>query len=303
MKIKKKFVKPVYVQLLGGLGNQLFAYFAGQYLSIRTGSSLHLGISQVKSTHGSSSDLFDFKIPQHFVESRRFARFAVAIAKRANSIGIDLSAILERFFSIHSTEEVGYDDTLDSIHSGTAIFGYFQTYRYYEACLEAGFTRDLALREPSEWFLSLAKEAKSLKPIVVHVRRGDYTDPSNQHIGVLAGEYFLNAIGYFSSQEKFSSSPVWVFSDSIPLVKKEFGASGAMFRYITSPYGVPAAESLKLMSLGSAMVISNSTFSYWAAMFSNHMNVIAPRKWFRGQNDPKDLIPPYWLTQESFWQS
>ena len=36
--------KKIEVELVGGIGNQLFGYFAGRYLAKRNGSDLHLKI-------------------------------------------------------------------------------------------------------------------------------------------------------------------------------------------------------------------------------------------------------------------
>ena len=56
------------------------------------------------------------------------------------------------------------------------------------------------------------------------------------------------------------------------------------------------------MSLGRAIIISNSSFSWWSAFLSKEASLIlAPRKWFKGIQDPKDLLPPEWITLESDW--
>jgi hypothetical protein len=57
------------------------------------------------------------------------------------------------------------------------------------------------------------------------------------------------------------------------------------------------------MSLASANVIANSTFSWWAAALNQNKGfVVAPDKWFRGLEDPKDLIPPDWILVKSQWE-
>ena len=56
------------------------------------------------------------------------------------------------------------------------------------------------------------------------------------------------------------------------------------------------------MSKGIAIVISNSTFSWWSAAFSKPgTSVYYPSKWFKALDDPEDLIPRDWTPIESEW--
>jgi hypothetical protein len=148
----------------------------------------------------------------------------------------------------------------------------------------------------------MQEQAASEKPIIVHVRRGDYFKPANQDFGLLSHDYYMNGILLLRKVSGLEDSEVWVFSDSVEQVKEEFGPSGKSLRFIDSDPQSSAAESLVLMSSGGGVVTSNSTFSYWSGLLSEHQNVIAPTKWFQSRPDPLDLIPPNWTTQESDWK-
>ena len=56
------------------------------------------------------------------------------------------------------------------------------------------------------------------------------------------------------------------------------------------------ASTLQAMRLGHGYVVANSSFSWWAAFlsFNGASEVVAPSPWFKGMDDPKDLIPPNW---------
>jgi hypothetical protein len=57
------------------------------------------------------------------------------------------------------------------------------------------------------------------------------------------------------------------------------------------------------MSKANYLVIGNSTFSWWAAYLNeNQTNIVAPRKWFKGREDPSELMPPHWKLTESIWK-
>jgi hypothetical protein len=59
-----------------------------------------------------------------------------------------------------------------------------------------------------------------------------------------------------------------------------------------------ASATFEIMRLGSAYVIANSSFSYWAAMLSRTPNplVIAPKPWFQGAESPNQILPANWAT-------
>jgi hypothetical protein len=66
--------------------------------------------------------------------------------------------------------------------------------------------------------------------------------------------------------------------------------------FVVPDKDISPSETLELMRYGRAYVIANSSFSWWGAYLRmNHRaSVYAPKKWFKGMEDPADLIPPDW---------
>jgi hypothetical protein len=73
-------------------------------------------------------------------------------------------------------------------------------------------------------------------------------------------------------------------------------------QFAESPENYPE-EDLMLMSQSDALIMSNSSFSWWAAQLGNRSKiVVCPTKWFRDIMDPEGLIPPEWNQWESQWE-
>ena len=298
-------MKKVTIHFQGGLGNQLFQYFAGKWLSIKLGVPLELDTSFLRHLKHKSSSIFDFHLDNEGVIHKQNGFNVASIVNHADhllkfytNVGDDF---VRKVFNIHKARDLGFDRPLEQVETPVHLFGFFQSHKYFSRLSPEMTDSALQLRNPSDWFTKLNEEAVAKQQIVLHVRRGDYLDPNLSNVfGILSPGYFLAALE--SLQTQVPDREVWVFGDSIEQVKAEFSESSKHLRFIEPPAGSAAAESLKLMSQGSAIVISNSTFSYWAALLSGHSNVIAPSKWFLGINDPLDLYPPSWSLKTSIWK-
>jgi hypothetical protein len=147
----------------------------------------------------------------------------------------------------------------------------------------------------------ILEEASESSPISVHVRRGDY-ESHKDSFGLLSGEYFSEAIQVARSISP--NSPIWVFSDEIDKAKTILTESNiTVNRWFGEQSGLTDAETLWLMSKTSAIVLSNSSFSWWAAKLNPESKVtIAPQPWFKNLREPDYLVPPEWVRIGSNWE-
>jgi hypothetical protein len=289
------------VQIVGGLGNQLFGYFAGRAYEIKYRRYVNYDLSQLNqgmTQHG--SDLRSFKLEADFI---KLGPVRLLYSKLVQFVVLALPKFeLEVQHFLGQWSATGLDQPIPLLPTRKRFLvrGYFQNSNSVSEVLNRG--QSLELKNPSDWYTSLERDALSEQPIMVHVRRGDYM-LLQQEFGLLSAEYFQTAINHARVFIGDSERLVWLFSDDLELAKVEFAQVplGAV-KWIDVPPGTDDAESLLLMSKGSANVVSNSTFSWWSATLSRNEVVVAPSKWFRGKDDPISLIPNSWIRLPSIWK-
>lgn len=302
--MRRKRIDGVTVGIVGGIGNQLFQYYAGRYLAEKNNSKLILdfgnhGVAGTKHL-GTLRDL-EFGIPIDELNTdstlirEYFWRIHQKISRDIPHIGRFSTKYLRKFQS----KVIGYDPELTFLHSPINIRGYFQTWRYIDS-LDASFSETPSLRISSEWFRTTSDLIELNQPFAIHIRRGDY-EKSRGTFGVLSRDYYSKALKALEIHG--SVGKVFVFSDDIEKSKAILSLLDYDFTYIVPPIDSNPVESLFLMSKCSGLVIANSSFSWWAGKFGDpSRQIIAPSKWFRGLQDPSDLIPDHWKRIESCWE-
>lgn len=300
-------MKTTNVQLVGGLGNQLFGYFAGQYLEKVCGHKVKfLSSKQSDSFFANRSSLGDLSvIEESRLKNREAEKFRGFVLRQGARFG---KLLYSRFpgskhrlgtLSPFDSEEIGFDPLMRHVKVGSLVQGYFQTYRYFDEVMETGHP-NVQLKNPSDWFLAMTRRIQIESPIIVHARRGDYANHAAT-IGVLNAGYYRNALDVMSSQRELSTR-VWLFSDDPKWAEMLASRlSDWSTEIINQPANCSAAEVMMLMAQGPAIVMSNSTFSWWAAKLGNSKLVVAPSPWFKSQNEPTDLIPPSWVRTVGVW--
>jgi hypothetical protein len=304
MKILFSRPKSSIFQLQGGLGNQLFIYFAGMYYQDQTGSEVFFDISRRDkgiTNHGSTIESLGFDL--HLGKISQTLSGVLRVQNSLQIRGIPGHTIIKRFLrsKIWLSSEIGYSGDLLDIPLGAYASGYFQSYKYLDSVTQGMPTIPKAeeILNKSE-LIELTQRAMAESPIIVHVRRGDYLKVK-ETFGLLSGSYYKNAIKL--AQEINPHSPIWVFSDDLEAAKKVIKFSPSQEIEFISVPGNNAAATLLLMSLGVGHVLSNSTFAWWGSYFSGSSEfTIAPQKWFKNLNDPQNLYPPDWLLVRSEWE-
>lgn len=284
--------RPITVRLIGGLGNQLFGYYAGAALAGMRGTSLRLDISHTR--HGITDHgigILDFDLPGEWLPERRAWSTPGRLPSRAAARLVRAVPSLATMMRVYTSTAVGHDPTVLTLPAGTRLRGYFQSWKLASTALDFGYPRRPAVKQLSNWAEELASRARAENPLIVHVRRGDYSQVDE--FGMLGRGYYTKAIERM--RERGIAGPVWVFSDD-----PDAAADIVAGEVITG--SACAAEEMWVMSHGAAHVIANSTFGWWAAwMNAPRTPVIAPTPWFRSGPVIDGLIPPEWDRLDADW--
>lgn len=288
------------VNLLGGLGNQMFEY--AMYLALHIehpeeemkvctrsfkGYSLHNGleIQKIFGVNLSEASLWELiKLAYPFWNYHSWRVMCHCFPSRSSMIrdGYDLQFDYNRVLRKGS---VFYD-------------GYWQNEKYFiqvrEMILKA-FTFP-AFSDVKN--LELANVISSCNSVSVHVRRGDYL--KHPEVCVCTPLYYKNAIAKINELQ--NPEMYCVFSDDIDWCKSELAElfNGRHLVFVDWNNANNNYRDMQLMSLCKHNIIANSSFSWWGAWLNNNAGktVIAPTSFakYEIKNDP---ICEDWIRIES----
>lgn len=178
----------------------------------------------------------------------------------------------------------------------THLIGYYQSSKYFSQY--ASHVRRLLeprselIRTINEKYASILTPHMRASAIVVHVRRGDYQSPQLvTKYGFLGCDYFQNAIRRM--RELNPGGLMLVFSDDINWCKEQHIFKDASF--------IDEGDdslALTLMSQYKHYILSNSSFSWWAAWLAGEDAVVlAPERWY-----DSSFIADYQDVYEDNWE-
>lgn len=283
--------------VMGGLGNQLFILAAAWEQARRLDAPLFLDRS-----HFNVGGTFEFGLdaishPGHVLTATESPWRSVRINRER------VLPVPRRPFGRVYLERDGdtYADAVDRIRPGTTLVGYFQSPKYFPSVRDELATSMLAAAETREQKARLNEMAKA-PAITLHLRRGDYLAVSADRQFIASAAYAVRAIALLRSMG--INLPVRVFSDSVALVKEELRSVPGDFEFVEDDGVLGTWATLKAMSAGEAMIMSNSSFSWWAAelmrrRLGDAATVIAPRPWTLSGTAKADLLEPNWISLDA----
>jgi hypothetical protein len=293
----------IIVNLIGGLGNQMFQYAFGRSMEQAKQRKVCFDATTLLDrTPRENFTYRDFELGVFEGPVSLATPFDIALFRQspANLLSRGYYKVQRalRKPSIYSEKQYYvYDPDVWRTGNNTYFDGYWQTEQYFleqAALIRQAFAFRVA---PTGENARLVQEIKSQVAISVHVRRGDYVSNSNasQMHNVCPPAYYEQAVRLLTSQ--IGEAVLYVFSD-----EPEWVCQHLRFElptvYVSHNQGKNSFEDMRLMSLCQHHIIANSSFSWWGAWLNPNTTkrVIAPRQWLQtGLPSPTNLLPSQWI--------
>jgi hypothetical protein len=314
-------VKKTGLFLTGGLGNQLFQFAAALSFSQKGNIEIFEKLGKPRMNSKGEPELFSLTVGQitqvkrrcednfllrkssgYILRSKIWPRkfeelLTIRVLSEILAAAIQTVNFRNLFYPV-SISEVGYKQIVVKKFVARSfnpfLIGYFQSFIWPESVKSK--LQSLNLIQEGAEIERLRQEAKLQRPVVIHIRRGDYkAEPT---FGLPGESYYRDAMKIIDRH--YPTNIIWVFSDEESEARKILKwLPSERVKYIPDVDGESAA-SLMAMRLGCAYVIANSTFSWWGAFLSECEEplVVAPKPWFIGQQEPTLLVPPNWIRVE-----
>jgi hypothetical protein len=296
------------VNIMGGLGNQLFQIFATIATALR------------------NNDTFFFmryiRLPGNpgHIRKTLWDTFLTSLNPYITNVTDITNAAFQKL-PIWKESSFEYNELPTStrqLDKPLRLYGYFQSEKYFvskytEICdiIQLHAKQELIKSECSkeEWSSEIRGNnmvEKTRQLISMHFRIGDYV--LNPHIHpILDILYYKNALNYiFSILNASTPLSILVFYEecdqitvykNVAILQREFSKHNIKFYFIDVK--IEDWKQLLMMSICDHNIIANSTFSWWGAYFNaNTQKVVCyPNIWFGPgvSYNTKDLCPDSWI--------
>lgn len=272
----------IYIQLKGGLGNQLFQIYSG--ISYAIENNIEFRIIKTKADKVSPLD-------NKSLRPTYFHNFLFNLSKFTCD-NINLITYNEQSFT--------YNKILN-INKDFKINGYFQSPKYFENNYKS-IIELIGLDKQKTEIREKYKEYFSNKVISLHFRIGDYIKKPDYHF-ILNTQYYIDALKIILEKDHICDTVLYfneeqdkyIVENIINNIKKSY----PQLNFIQCDTNIQDWEQLILMSLCNHNIIANSTFSWWGAYFNLNAEKIVcyPNVWFgtKNNNSTKNLFPENWV--------
>ena len=274
----------IIVRIYGGLGNQLFQYAFGLFLSQKNNREVTFDFSFYSTEKHRSPSVKKLNFPILIADLECVKKFVLFNSFRLNKY---FNQIFNR-----KTYHVKYKSP--HIQKVNYYDGYWQNLAWVKPVLEQ-IKINFELEIKTKKIQDHCKEISGFKnTVAIHVRRTDYLLKKNKKIFVeLTSQYYLAAESEIIKQLNTENIHLVIFSDDPDWVKENLNfKSKVLIVENNQDY-----EDLYLMSLCENQITANSTFSWWAAMLNKNdkKTIITPNRWYKKEVEMNKLIPKNWI--------
>jgi hypothetical protein len=271
------------IEIMGGLGNQLFQIFTLISYSIKTKKPFY----------------FENK-PITCGERKKYYWDTPLLNKLKGFIKPPLQNQQQLIYREPFFHYAPIPHTKDNT-ANIKLHGYFQSYKYFEEDKELIF-KMINLKESQSQIKEKVKTISSYENVVsLHFRVGDYAHQPQNH-PLMPIEYYEKALEQLIDDTNGKQDWIILYfceendlvyvNEKIHSLKKNMKFKKLTFMKV--PGQLDDWEQILLMSLCQHHIIANSTFSWWGAYFSRGGGIVYyPNKWFGpalGEKKMEDLF-------------
>ncbi len=284
------------VNIIGGLGNQMFIY--AMYLALKeahptedillcrrsyNGYPLHNGyeLDRLFGVDAPEASLLQLaRVAYPFVNYKTWQIISHIFPKR-KSMAIGTTEIPFSYREVERNDNVFYD-------------GYWQNEKNFISARNKILTSFTFPEFNDDKNIELSRNLISKRSVSCHIRRGDYL--KEPIMCVCTPDYYTNAIKKID--DMVNPELYCIFSDDIEWCKDTLKSQivGKEVVFVDWNNGCDSFRDMQLMSLCHYNIIANSSFSWWGAWLNNHEDriVIAPSTW-KNKALVNDPIPDNWI--------
>jgi hypothetical protein len=274
----------IYIELMGGLGNQLFQIFT----TMAYGLKYNIGF-RIKKTKFDKISPVDRMSPRPTYWNIFLNNLDKYTCNNINNMQV----YREKNFMYNEIPYYNID---------FKIFGYFQSYKYFETYYKEICEMIELTKQKNNVMNRFNYLSDNKNMISMHFRIGDLIVGEDKvHAPILKIDYYIEALKYIKNSINKEIRVLYFkekndnIDDKINFLIKEF----PNVEFILCDNGNDW-EQLLIMSLCNHNIIANSTFSWFGAYFNSYHDKIVcyPSIWFSKShlhNNTKDLFPDKWI--------
>jgi hypothetical protein len=273
----------IVIRLVGGLGNQLHIFAAGYAVAATKKTELIIDISLIEKGNGVKRK---FEL-SHFIYSFR----SIIPIHIVDFDGVTNENLISNYkkwrgLTLHSWIDTKENPSIQmkKIEIDSLLLGHFIDFKWAKVATKFQFPLSLTSIDTN-----LIDKPEHLNAFNIHVRLGDYKK-NRDLFPELPENYFISAIEKFHSLNQ----PIRLFSDDAFYLRLKYRKLCSLVDDISFRSPKSSLELMKEISSGLTLITSNSTFSTWAAWFSQAKIITTPIPHLIA-DDWRDGFPASWV--------
>ena len=290
------------VNIIGGLGNQMFQYAFGYAVSKENKTLLKLDISGFNAYKLRKYELNLFRIDQNVQIKFKNGSLLSKVNSKENTFFDKAYSKSLRFllkftdFYFEEKKEFFFEKQVFDRKTDTYYYGYWQNEKYFKKYRD-DILRIFCWKKIHHDAEKYKQKIINRESVSIHIRRGDYVTNINTNYihGTCGINYYKKATIEIKKIKK--NVKFFIFSDDMDWAKDNLNFLDNKV-FVELGKAIPDHEEMYLMSQCKHNIIANSSFSWWGAWLNQNLakKVIAPKIWFNNSKlNTDDLIPRSWL--------